>query len=151
MRRKRLAIGVSIGVLFLVVSVVLAQVFSAESAERSEITALVQAEARGDLQGVVSRIQSCRTRPACLARATADVQKLARSGSIAILEINTSTSFSLAGGTGTARVAWKAPSSLPIVQCIRVRRTGNALSGLKVELLELSARIPSGNDCPKRY
>jgi hypothetical protein len=37
------------------------------------------------------------------------------------------------------------------VQCVRVRRAGNALTGFHVELLELSRRIPSNKDCPRRY
>jgi hypothetical protein len=50
-----------------------------------------------------------------------------------------------------ARVAWQAGGSLPIVQCLRVRRAGNAVSGLRVELLELSRRIASDADCPARF
>jgi hypothetical protein len=40
---------------------------------------------------------------------------------------------------------------LPVVQCVRVKRAGNALSGLHIELLEISARIKSDQDCPARY
>jgi hypothetical protein len=48
-------------------------------------------------------------------------------------------------------VAWDAGGSLPIVQCIRVRRTGNAISGLTVELLDVSRRIKSDTACPARF
>jgi hypothetical protein len=48
-------------------------------------------------------------------------------------------------------VAWRAGSSLPVVQCVRVRRAGNALTGFQVELLKLSRRIASDSNCPSQY
>ena len=45
-------------------------------------------------------------------------------------------------------MAWDVGWSLPIVQCVRVRRAGNVLSGLRVELLEISPRIKTDADCP---
>ena len=56
------------------------------------------------------------------------------------------------GTEGTARVAWNTSSyGLPIVQCVKVRRGGNPISGLKVELLVVSRRIASDAACPARY
>jgi hypothetical protein len=52
---------------------------------------------------------------------------------------------------GTARVAWRAGSSLPIVQCVRVRRAGDVFGGLTVQLLAISVRIKSDSSCPARY
>jgi hypothetical protein len=111
----------------------------------------VQHEAQGDAAGMEARIQGCRTSPSCQYRVEADAAALRRSGTVAILELNASAGFSLTSTTGTARVAWRAGNSLPIVQCVRVKRSGNALSGLHVELLEISARIKSDQDCPARY
>ena len=68
-----------------------------------------------------------------------------------MIELDPSASFSLGSTLGTARVAWRIGESLPIVQCVRVRRAGNLLSGLRVELLEISRRIPSDKACPARY
>jgi hypothetical protein len=151
MRRFRLLL-IAVGVLvFLVVSALLARVLSVGGAERSAITALVQDESRGDAAGMEARIQGCRTSPSCQYRVEADAAALRRSGTVAILELNASAGFSLTSTTGTARVAWRAGNSLPIVQCVRVKRSGNALSGLHVELLEISARIKSDQDCPARY
>jgi len=152
-RRPYLIALVAAGIiLFLAISALLARAFSVDSAERSAITAVVQAEARGDLAGVVARISGCSARAACRARATADVAALRRPGAVSILQIQTSSGFSLTGSTGTARVAWTAGSSLPIVQCVRVRRAGNVLSGLRVELLELSRRLAKADaDCPARF
>jgi hypothetical protein len=49
--------------------------------------------------------------------------------------------------TGTGRVAWRAGSNQPVVQCVRVRRDG-PLSGAKVELLSISAPIGTDDACP---
>jgi hypothetical protein len=46
---------------------------------------------------------------------------------------------------------WSVAGSLPIVQCVRVHRAGNVLSGLRVELLALSRRIASDSDCPASF
>ena len=73
------------------------------------------------------------------------------SRAVSIIQLQPSTSFSLGGTEGTARVAWNVGSSLPIVQCVKVRRAGNPISGLSVELLEVSRRIKSDTACPARY
>ena len=39
-------------------------------------------------------------------------------------------------------------TAIPIVQCVKVRRAGNPISGLRVELLEVSRRIQSDAACP---
>ena len=141
MRRLYLVLIV-LGVLaFLVVSLLLARAFSVDGAERSAITDLVRAEARGDQADVVARITGCGRSPACRARIAANVAALQRPGTFSILQLQTSSGFSRPGSTGTARVAWKAGSSLPVVQCVRVRRAGDVLHRWRIELLELSPRI----------
>ena len=47
---------------------------------------------------------------------------------------------------GTGRVAWRADDSLPVVQCVRVRRDG-PLTGGAVELLSVSAPIDAEGSC----
>jgi hypothetical protein len=143
---------IALGVLaFLAVSALLARVLSVDGAERSAITALVQAEARGDAAGMEARIQRCGASAACRARVAADAAALKRPGDVAIIQLTPSAGFSLSSTLGTARVAWRADGSLPVVQCVRVRRAGDAISGLHVELLELSAKIKSDADCPTRF
>jgi hypothetical protein len=151
MRRKRLRVIVLVVVAFLAVSAGLARVFSAEAAERSAITDLVKAEARGDGPALLARLAGCSTRAGCRARVAATIASLRRSGPISILQLEPSTGFSLGGETGTARVAWRVGSSLPIVQCVRVRRTGDAISGIRIQLLALSLRIKSDADCPRTF
>jgi len=143
-------IGVAI-VVFVGVSAILARVFSVDGAERSAITSLVQAEARGDVNQAVAQIRGCEQTAACRAAVEANVVALKRAGNVSILQIEPSAGFSLGSTLGTARVAWRAGSSLPIVQCVRVRRAGNALSGLHVELLEISGRIESDSVCPTQF
>ena len=152
MRRARLLLLISLGVvLFVAISGLLARVLSLDGAERSAITGLIQAEARGDAHAMSARIQDCGGSSACQARVAANAAALRRPGTVAILQLNPSAGFSLGSTVGTARVAWRAGAALPIVQCVRVRRAGNALSGQHIELQEISVRIPTGADCPARY
>src|SRR5271170_7746528 len=58
-------------VVVLVVGALLARFLSAENAERSDDLALVQAEARGDLAGMLAQLSGCRASPSCLASARA--------------------------------------------------------------------------------
>ncbi len=152
MRRARLLLLIAIGVVvFVAVSGLLARVFSLDGAERAAIASLVQAEARGDARAMSARLQHCAASPACETRVAADAAALRRTGTVVILQLNPSAGFSLGSTLGTARVAWRAGTALPIVQCVRVRRAGNALSGQHVELLEISLRVKTGADCPARY
>ncbi len=137
--------------LFLFISLILARVFSAGGAEQTAITLLIRDEAAGNQAGMTSRIQNCAHDPACRAGVAHDANALKRPGSISILKLDPSAGFSLTSTTGTARVAWKTPGSLPIVQCVRVRRAGDAISGITIELLKLSARIKSDANCPRTF
>ena len=96
-------------------------------------------------------ITGCSHSAACRRRVALDATKLARAGKVTILELNQSAGFSLTSTIGTARVAWRAGDGLPVVQCVRVRHAGNALSGLRVELLEVSLKIKTDAACPARY
>jgi hypothetical protein len=152
MRRGRIIALISVGLLlFLVISALLARAFSVSGAEDSALTDLVKAEARGDRSAVISDIKGCRKSPACQARASANIAALRRPGSVQIIEINASAGFSLGSTLGTARVAWLVGSSLPRVQCVRVRHSGNVLAGYQIELLKVSVRIHSNADCPSHF
>ena len=136
---------------FLVISALLARAFSANGAEQTAITDLVKAEAAGNQTGMLVRIDGCEQRASCRARVAHDAGALKRPGTVLIINLQPSTSFSLSGTTGTARVAWRAGSALPVVQCVRVRRSGNVITGLHIHLVELSARIKTDGACPSRY
>lgn len=152
MRRSRLLALLTVAfVLFLIVSALLARAFSVDSAERSAITAVVKAEARGDAGAVRSRLSGCAMSSACQAGVARDVAALRHPGAVSIIQIQASAGFSFGATTGTARVVWSVGPSLPIVQCVRVHRAGNVLSGLQVELQALSRRITTDADCPRRF
>jgi hypothetical protein len=150
--RKLLPLIAVGGLLFLSVSALLARVFSADNSEQTAITALIQAEARGDASAMASRLRGCPRSPDCRARVDQVSSSLRRAGRVSILQLRPSTGFSLTGTAGSARVAWNtATSPQPIVQCVRVRRGGDVLSGLTIQLLEISPRIRSDADCPSRF
>ncbi len=151
--RRAYIVWIAVGILlFLVISALLARVFSANGAEQSAITSLVQSEARGDVNAILDEIQGCRADAACRQRAAVNAAALKHAGTVSIIQLQPSTSFSLGGTEGTARVAWNVASyRFPIVQCVKVRRAGNPISGLRVELLEVSRRIKSDTACPARY
>jgi hypothetical protein len=152
-RRKGLIALISAGViLFLAVSALLARVWSGDSAEQSAVTALIQQEARGNGSAMIATMHDCAPSAACRARAREDAADLKRSGAVSVLQYQSSTGFSLGSTLGTARIAWEViDSTKPIVQCVRVRRAGNALTGIHIELLEISGRQKSGANCPKRF
>ncbi len=137
--------------LFAAISAVLARAFSIDGAERSAITRLVANEALGRPAAMRALIKGCDQSSFCRSRVAADASALRRAGRVSILELDSSAGFSLTSTVGTARVAWRAGNSLPVVQCVRVRRAGNVVSGLSIQLLEISARIKSGANCPAHY
>ena len=150
--RRLFLVGIVLALLvFLVISAVLARVFSIDGTERTAITLLIKDEAAGNRSAMIGRIEGCSSSLACRARVATDASVLRRPGAISILQLQPSAGFSLTSTVGTARVAWTAGSSLPVVQCVRVHRAGDALTGFRVQLLVLSRRIPSDADCPKRY
>jgi hypothetical protein len=148
-RRSYIALIALAVIVFLGISALLARVLSADGAERSAITALIEAEARGDQAGMIERIQDCGDTSSCVARVARDIATLKHAGSVSIIQLQPSAGFSLTSTLGTARVAWNVGGSLPIVQCVRVRRAGNALSGLRIELLAITARLPGSANCPR--
>lgn len=153
MGRKRLIVLIVAGViLFLFVVTLLSRVLSGDSAEQSAVTALIQDEARGSAGAMLAAMDGCSSDPACRARVTSDVAALKRPGNVSILQYQQSTGFSLTTTQGIGRVAWEiVDHTKPIVQCIRVERAGNAISGIHIELLDITTRIKSGANCPTRF
>ncbi len=149
MRRFWIIAGIVLGlIVFLAISGLLARVFSADGAERGAITSLLTAEARGDSREIIDRIDGCQPDPSCRARAVRNASALKHAGAVSVIQMSPSAGFSLTSTLGTARVAWNVGGSLPIVQCVRVRRAGNALSGLRIELLAISPKLAGDATCP---
>jgi hypothetical protein len=150
-RRKIVSLIVAGVVVFLVLSALLARGLSVGGAEDSALTDLAEAEARGDVAGVTGLLDGCHADASCRARAAANAQALKRSGTVSIVLIQPSSSFSLTSTLGTARMVWIVGGSLPRVQCVRVRHAGNVLSGFTVQLLRVSVRIKSDHPCPAQF
>jgi hypothetical protein len=146
-RRRRVALVSGAAVLLLVLGALLARYLSTENVERDDILAVLQAQARGDAPRELALLDGCRAKPSCAATVRASALGLERPGAVKILSIKSPTAGSLTGATGAARVAWTVIGRLPVVQCVVVRRSGNALKGLRVSLLSLSAPIAGEADC----
>jgi hypothetical protein len=135
-------------VLFLAISGVLARFFSAENVELDHEVTLMQAEARGDAQGMFAQLAAtCRASASCAATVRADAATLRRPGLVEVLSTQSTTNHSLTGSVGETRVAWTVPGRYPVVQCVRVRRSGNFLTGISVSLLRVGPRLGSTADC----
>jgi len=151
-RPKVLLITGVVFVVFLLISALLARIFSADSAQRAAITAVLQDQAQGNTNGVISRIQGCNASAACRERAAYNATHLKAPGPVSVLTLQTAAGgLSFGNSEGVARVAWRIGSGLPIVQCFRVRRAGNPITGLHVQLITVSKRIPSESDCPQKF
>ena len=145
LRYTLIAIGV---IVFLVISFELARFFTVESSERSAVFEVVKAEARGDANAVIARLDGCAQKPACVALQRRNARALKRPGNVKILAYDSKTAYALGAARGDTRVAWESlDHGLPVVQCVLVSRTGNALVGRHVHLLTISAPIANTGDC----
>jgi hypothetical protein len=135
--------------LFLGISGLLARFLSVENLERDDDEALIQAQAKGDVSAMLAQLTGCRESPSCVATVQANARdpRLLRHGNVKILELTSPTAYSLTGATGKTRLAWTVIGTLPVVQCIEVRRTGSFFTGIHLSLLSLSAPIPNEGDC----
>jgi hypothetical protein len=131
---------------FLGLSFLLARGLTGSSSERGKVLDVLEAQASGDAAAVLAQLPACRAEPACVQVTRARVRKLQRPGDVQILNYQPSTRLSLTRRIGTGRVAWRAGESLPVVQCVRVRREG-PLTGGGVQLLALSDPIGLESSC----
>ena len=135
--------------LFLAISAGLARFLTTDNLEREDDVALIEAEAKGDASAMIAKLSGCRENPSCVAtvKQNAGDPRLRRPGSVKILSLSAATANSPTSETGKTRLAWTILGKLPVVQCVTVKRTGNALTGTKVALLALSRPINNEADC----
>jgi hypothetical protein len=131
---------------FLGISFLLARALTGPGVERSRVLDVVRAEARGDAGAVLKRLPACAAEPACERVTRERVARLRRPGEVEILTYRPSVRVTMTRRTGTGRVAWRAGTSLPVVQCLQVRREG-PLTGGGVELLAISKPIGGEASC----
>ena len=147
MRRARIWIPIAFAVfVFAGLSVLLARGLTGSGTERSKVLDVLRAQARGDANAVLAELPACRALPACAQTTAERVRRSRTDGHVEILMYSPSTRLALTRQIGTARVAWRAGTHLPVVQCVRVRREG-PLSGGGVELLSISAPIARDGSC----
>ena len=147
MRRVTLVTAAVFGLfVFLGISFLLARALTGEGAERSRVLEVLQAQARGDAKAVLDKLPACSREPACVQVTRDRVARLRRPGKVQILSYQPSVRITMTRRSGTGRVAWRAGSSLPVVQCVKVRREG-PLTGGGVELLALSDPIGLQASC----
>lgn len=142
MRAAAIALAV---VAFLAVSAVIARWLTVDNAERDQVTRLLEAQARGDAPGMLRELDGCAG--ACARDVAANARRLRRGGRLEIVAFDSATAHALGARTGQTRVVWKTPATLTFVQCVRVRRSGNVLRGLSVDLLALSPPRPRTAGC----
>jgi hypothetical protein len=147
--RRALIPLVAAGMLvFLAISFELARYLNTESQERGAVFALLQAQARGDANAMLARLDGCAADPACVTSAKRNAQRLRRPGEVKILAYDSATSYALGGAKGPTRVAWTVVDrGLPVVQCVEVERRGTALAGRAIALLRLSPPIDRQGSC----
>jgi hypothetical protein len=145
--RARLAIVIAFMVfVFLGVAVLLGRGLTGAVSERADVLDLVEAEAAGNAEAALAKLPACRAEPACAQVMRDRVRELRRPGDVEILSYDPSVQVALTNRTGTGRVAWRAGTSLPVVQCVRAHRDG-PLTGAGVELLAISAPIGREEGC----
>jgi hypothetical protein len=146
-RRAKVAIVIGF-IVFVVVglAVLLGRGLTGSITERADVLDLVEAQAGGDADAALAQLPACRAEPACAQLVRERVEQLRRPGEVEILTYDPSVQVALTNRTGTGRVAWRVGRSLPIVQCVRVRRDG-PLTGADVELLAISAPIGREAGC----
>jgi hypothetical protein len=133
--------------LFIAVSLLLARALVGTGGERAKVIDILQAQASGDADAVLSEMPQCARNPVC-ARVTKErTAKLERPGEVQILTYDPSTQAAFTNQTGVARVAWRTGAGqLPVVQCVVVRREG-PLTGGAVEVISISNPIGRETAC----
>jgi hypothetical protein len=145
--RRRLAV-VAAAVAFLLVTLLVARWLTTEGRERDAVTDLLRAQARGDAEAMLRRLDGCRADARCVATVRADARRLRRPGRLEILSYDSATAYALGDSTGPTRVAWRVVGrGLPVVQCVDVSRGGTVLAGRSVTLRRLSAPIGLESPC----
>ena len=115
MSRRRLVALATVGVVvFLAISFELARYLTTENRERDAVYSLLQAQARGDVPGMISHLSGCGAR--CRAAVGADARRLRRAGTVKILAYDSATAYALGSASGKTRVAWTIINrQLPVV------------------------------------
>ncbi|MGH2840258.1 MAG: hypothetical protein ACRDKY_05465 [Solirubrobacteraceae bacterium] len=141
---KRALIAVAI-LVFLGVSLLVARWLNTDTVERGAVVELLRAQARGDAAGMLEHLD-CRD-DSCRAQAHENARRLRSPGELKVVLYQSGTAHALRSRTKPTRVVWITPGRLTTVQCVLVRRRGNAIAGTSVTLLRVSAPIGRESSC----
>lgn len=147
MKRPVLIVAV---VAFLVVCFGVTRYLNNDTVERAKVVELLRDQARGDAPAMLERLQDCDD-AACTATVRSNATKLRHRDEVKIALYQSQTAHALTSRTKYTRVVWF-PSKQPAqttVQCVLVRRDGNAIAGMTVSLLRITAAFRDReSSCP---
>lgn len=141
---------IAAGVLALVaVSFVVARWINNDTVERARVVELLRAQLRGDSADMLRRLTACR-QPGCASVVRENARRLRRDGELKVALYQSQTAHALRSRTRFTRVVWfpSGREAETTVQCVLVRREGNALTGMTVSLLRVTAPIGRESSCP---
>jgi hypothetical protein len=127
------------------VSLIVARWLQADNAERAKVERLLNAQGRGDATAMAAEIDGCDA--ACRQQLERLAARLRGDGEVEIVRYDSKTAHALGAKEGPTRVVWQREGLLPTVQCVAVRRTGDAVTGPGVTLVSLSAPIEREASC----
>ncbi|HWI07247.1 MAG TPA: hypothetical protein VNT54_06990 [Solirubrobacteraceae bacterium] len=128
------------------ISFLVARWLSNDTVERGQVTKLLEEQIRGDATAMLHRLEGCDE--ACAAVVRRNAARLRGEGELKIALYQSQTAHALASRTRFTRVVWFTPGRLTTVQCVLVRRSGNAFAGTTVSLLRITAPIGRESSCP---
>ena len=132
---------------FVGIAFLLARTLTASGTERGKVLDVVRAQARGDTGAVSAEMPECRAEPACAQLVRDRSAGLRGTGRVQILLYQPArTGLAFGEQRGVGRVAWRAGTGDPVVQCVRVLRQG-PLSGGGVEVRSVSDPIARDGGC----
>ena len=146
-RAGRIGLLAAAVAVFVVLSLVIARVLTIGNAERNAVYRLVRAEAAGDQAAVLSRVSGCAGDTACVARVRRTIARVQSPGTAKLLRFDGPGGIAVTGRSGSARVAWKVGAALPVVQCMRLRTTGDPVGGYTVRITRVDEPTALDEPC----
>lgn len=147
---KRPVLIVLAVVAFLVLCFGVTRYLNNDTVERAKVVELLRDQARGDAPAMLERLQGCDD-VACTATVRSNAAKLRHRDEVKIALYQSQTAHALRTRTKYTRVVWfpaKQPAQTT-VQCVLVRREGNAIAGMTVSLLRITAAFRDReSSCP---
>lgn len=134
---------------FVAGSLAVGRILAARGAERSLLEGVIRDQAKGDANALADGLPNCGTGTKCRAETQALVAKVGGPGKpLEILQITGGAGSGPGAAEGVARIAWHTGDSLPVVQCVAVKKSGNVVSGFTLSVERVSKPIAREGACP---